>query len=179
MIIQQRDKEMLRRRYEQQFLHLGHVRRYFFKGAGLENARVRVVELERAGLLRRERIAARDGGLIIRLTRTGAPERRVPRGAGRRVRLQPRRSPSRWKTASRHWPEAHTDAGYITAPDLWFRLQPKFVLARQSGVIHSLMRRAGLVSFSQNRLDLVEIEGGRRARVARCGDTYEQKETDR
>jgi DNA-binding MarR family transcriptional regulator len=77
MVIQERSKEVLRRCYEQQFLHFGHLRRYLFKGTSKQNVWQRVADLERAGLVRRERLAAKEGGSIIRLTRKGLDEVRT------------------------------------------------------------------------------------------------------
>jgi len=71
MIIQERDREILRCCYEQQFMVVEQVKRYFFKDRLECNAYVRIQELERAGLVKREQTLTLDGRRIIRLTREG------------------------------------------------------------------------------------------------------------
>ena len=79
MMIQERDKQILRRCYEQQFLLMEHVERYFFKGADSTNARQRIRELEGAGWLRKESIAGLSRRQVIRPTAEGG---RLARGLG-------------------------------------------------------------------------------------------------
>ena len=71
-VIQERDREILKRCYEQQFLLREHVEHSFFKGAEARNARQRILEMERVGWVKKERIAGLTQRQIIRLTRTGA-----------------------------------------------------------------------------------------------------------
>jgi len=70
MVIQERDREILRRCYEQQFLLIDHVVRYFFKGSW-RRAYERMQELEEAGLIRREPFFATGPKSVIRLGRHG------------------------------------------------------------------------------------------------------------
>lgn len=71
-VLQERDKEILRCCYEQQFLVHEQIERFFFGSENTRNARRRVAKLKRAGLLRSD-IA---GGILkqhlLRLTNTGA-----------------------------------------------------------------------------------------------------------
>lgn len=72
VVIQERDRELLKCCYEQQFLMMEQVGRYYFKGGNRSAAYRRVQLLERAGFLRRECHAVLGGKAIIRLTKAGA-----------------------------------------------------------------------------------------------------------
>ncbi len=71
MRIQERDKEIIRRIYEQQFLFHEHVERYFFRNASSQLARIRIAELAKVGLLRKETVTVLGNRRIIRLTPDG------------------------------------------------------------------------------------------------------------
>ena len=71
MRIQERGREILRRCYEQQFLLMDHVERFFFASVAAQNARLRIKQMEQAGLLKMivpKKIGERK---IVRLTRAG------------------------------------------------------------------------------------------------------------
>ena len=71
MKIQQRDIEILKCCYEQQFLTLEQIEKYYFKSTHGNLARRRVGELRKAGLVRAEDSRLATTGKIIRLTRSG------------------------------------------------------------------------------------------------------------
>lgn len=84
MILQRRDREILRLCYEHQFLLSDQVSRFFFKRPGNTEAYRRVRELESVGLIQRVRIATWNSAQAIRLTRRGVavvneePEFEIP-----------------------------------------------------------------------------------------------------
>jgi len=71
VVIQERDRGLLRCCYEQQFLLMEQVARYFFGGGNRSASYRRIKKLESGGLLRRERHSVLGGREIIRLTRQG------------------------------------------------------------------------------------------------------------
>jgi len=71
VILQERDKELLRLCYEQGFLTAEHVHEAFFRNVGTRAAYRRVQELEAAGYLRRSRLSALSGHRIIQTTPVG------------------------------------------------------------------------------------------------------------
>ena len=71
VILQERDREIMRTCYEQQFLLSEHVQRYFFHGIADRVVRKRLERLEGAGLLRREKHWLTGESRVIRLTRLG------------------------------------------------------------------------------------------------------------
>ncbi|MEK6705769.1 MAG: hypothetical protein AABZ06_08270 [Bdellovibrionota bacterium] len=71
MILQERDKKILKICYEQQFLLSEQVHRYFFKDRKPQAMRHRLLMLERAGYIKRKPESTLDGKRLIRITRTG------------------------------------------------------------------------------------------------------------
>jgi hypothetical protein len=71
MKIQERDREILRRCYEQQFLLVEHVERYFFHDGAWRRAYERIRELENAGLITKTGLPGFGAKRIIRLTKHG------------------------------------------------------------------------------------------------------------
>ncbi len=69
--LQKRDYDILQCCYEQKFLLLGHVERFFFTGCATQNARQRVLELEKSGLLRIQTSPVFGRKKILRLTQDG------------------------------------------------------------------------------------------------------------
>lgn len=71
VILQNRDREILRLCYEHQFLLMEHLKGAFFKGKSKQKLYERVQELEKAGLLRREKIFILGREQVLRLTQDG------------------------------------------------------------------------------------------------------------
>ena len=71
MLIQDRDEAILRCCYEQQFLTMDHLGRFFYAGKHKGEPYRRIQELERAGLIRKERHPLLGGRSLIRLTQKG------------------------------------------------------------------------------------------------------------
>jgi hypothetical protein len=71
VILQKRDREIMRVCYEQQFLLSDQIQRFFYNGKNQCNGFVRVKELERFGLVRRLVQPTLDGKNLIRLTPKG------------------------------------------------------------------------------------------------------------
>src|SRR4051812_42561918 len=71
MILQSRDRKILRKCYEQQFLLMEHVSQYFYQAKSMRESYRRVQEMEAAGLIRREEIPVLGGKKLIRLTKLG------------------------------------------------------------------------------------------------------------
>ncbi len=73
MILQTRDREILKICYEHHFLLMKHVERFFFKGKHPQKARQRILELGKAGLVERvpTSVLGISNRLMIRLTVKG------------------------------------------------------------------------------------------------------------
>lgn len=71
MRIQERDKRILELCYEQQFLTLRQIKRFFFSNCAPQNARKRVLELQEAGFLKREFNPVLGTKSLVRLDRLG------------------------------------------------------------------------------------------------------------
>jgi hypothetical protein len=71
IILQKRDREILKLCYEQQFILSEQVRRFFFAGTNKATGLLRLKELEQAGLIRRLTRPTLNGKRLIRLTRLG------------------------------------------------------------------------------------------------------------
>lgn len=71
MILQARDRAILRSCYEQQFLLIEHVQRYFFGDCHRRKADERIQELVREGLLLRDGFLKSRGRPVIRLSPKG------------------------------------------------------------------------------------------------------------
>jgi hypothetical protein len=71
IVIQPRDRAILQTVYEQHFVLMRDAERYFFPGVSVRKAQQRIVELERAGLVRRERLKPYGHQPYLRLTKDG------------------------------------------------------------------------------------------------------------
>lgn len=71
MVLQPRDEDILRVCYEQQFLTMDHILKFFFHGKSRSEPYRRIRELEKEGLIKREAVALFPGTKLIRLTRKG------------------------------------------------------------------------------------------------------------
>jgi DNA-binding MarR family transcriptional regulator len=71
IMLQKRDRELLRLTYEQQFLSVGQAHQFVYPDVAARIKQRRIFELERAGLIRRERGFGADRAGIIRLTQSG------------------------------------------------------------------------------------------------------------
>ena len=71
MILQERDRSLLQVCSEHQFLMFEHVEHFFFPDASARRARERLLELERAGLIRREKPISVADRTVIRVTPEG------------------------------------------------------------------------------------------------------------
>lgn len=71
VVLQKRDLEILNICYEQMFMSVAQVERYFFTRANQRRARERVLELERAGYISRKKIYGETPTTLLRLTPSG------------------------------------------------------------------------------------------------------------
>ena len=71
VVIQNRDREILRVCYEQQFLLFEHLEQFFFKGKVRQKVYERIKELEKIDLIQREQSIAFGRNRVIRLTQNG------------------------------------------------------------------------------------------------------------
>lgn len=71
IIVQERDRRIIKAIYDHRYLPTKDVERYIFKGLDSRRARERILELELAGLVRRERLDPFANRTILRLTRSG------------------------------------------------------------------------------------------------------------
>ena len=69
--LQRRDHDLIDLTYEQQFVSVGHAQKYVFGSMQPRRQRERILELERAGVIRREECLVSQVGRIIRLTKSG------------------------------------------------------------------------------------------------------------
>lgn len=71
VVLQERDREIINICYEQMFISVAQVQRYFFKSADKRRARERVLELARSGYVSRTKVYGETPNSLLQLTRDG------------------------------------------------------------------------------------------------------------